>query len=88
MTAVQLPPITAATVVKLVVASLCVGLLLAYFNADPLDLLYWARDQVTTVLGDATGWLQWAIKYIFIGAVVVVPIWLINYLWRAARGKS
>ncbi len=83
----NLPKITTGTVVKLIIASLCVGLILAYFNADPLDLLYWARDKITAILGDATGWVQWAIKYIFIGAVIVVPIWLVSYLWRAARGK-
>jgi hypothetical protein len=83
----NLPRITATTVVKLLIASLCVGLILAYFNTDPLQLLAWARNQVTGLLGDATGWVQWAIKYVFIGAVIVVPIWLINYLWRAARGK-
>ena len=83
----NLPKITTGTVVKLIIASLCVGLILAYFNADPLDLLYWARDKVTAILGDATDWVQWAIKYVFIGAVIVVPIWLVSYLWRAARGK-
>lgn len=82
-----LPRITAATVVKLVVASLCVGLVLAWLGKDPIDLLYWARDGIAGVLGDASGWVQWAVKYIFIGAVIVVPIWLIHYLWRAARGK-
>lgn len=82
-----LPRITPSTVVKLIIASLCVGLVLAYFDTDPLDLLYLARDQITSILGDASGWVQWAIKYIFIGAVVVIPIWLISYLWRAARGK-
>ena len=84
----QLPRITASTVIKLVVASLCVGLILAYFNTDPLELLDWAQRRFTDVLGDAADWIQWSIKYIFIGAVIVVPIWLISYLWRAARGKS
>lgn len=84
----QLPRITAGTVIKLVVASLCVGLILAYFNTDPLELLEWAQSRFTDVLGDAADWVQWSIKYIFIGAVIVVPIWLISYLWRAARGKS
>ena len=40
------------------------------------------------MIGDAADWVQWSIKYIFIGAVIVIPIWLIGYLWRAARGKS
>jgi hypothetical protein len=74
-------------VIKLTIASLCVGLLLAYFNADPLDLLRWAREQLAELLGDAAGWLHWAVKYALIGAVIVVPIWLVHYLWRAARGR-
>ena len=83
-----LPRITTTTVVKLIVASLAVGLALAWLGKDPIDLLYWVRDGITDVLGDASGWVQWALKYIFIGAVVVVPIWLVHYLWRAMRGKS
>lgn len=87
MMALQFPRITAATVVKLIIASLCVGLLLAYFDTDPLALLGWARDNMQALLGDAADWVQWSIKYIFIGAVIVVPIWLIGYLWRAARRR-
>lgn len=84
----QLPRITTGTVVKLVIASLCVGLLLAWLDKDPLELLTWAQGRLTDLLGDAADWVQWSLKYVFIGAVIVVPIWLINYLWRAARGKS
>lgn len=83
-----LPRITIGTVVKLAIASLCVGLLLAWLDMDPLDLFHWTRDRLAAALGDAADWVQWAIKYVFIGAVIVVPIWLLNYLWRAARGKS
>lgn len=83
-----LPRITTATVVKLVIASLCVGLLLAWLDMDPLDLVAWARDRLAAMLGDATEWVMWSAKYILLGAVIVVPIWLIHYLWRAARGRS
>lgn len=92
--ALALPRITTATVVKLVVASLCVGLVLAWLDKDPIDLLYWARGVITNLLywtsgvisnllGNATS----SVKYVLLGAVIVVPIWLIHYLWRAARGK-
>jgi hypothetical protein len=83
----HLPRITTGTVVKLVIASLCVGLLLAWLDKDPLELLAWAQGSLTAMLGDAADWVQWSLKFIFIGAVIVVPLWLINYLWRAARGK-
>ena len=31
--------------------------------------------------------LTWAIKYVLIGAVVVVPIWIAAVLWRLASRK-
>lgn len=83
-----LPKITLGTVVKLVVASLCVGLLLAWLDMDPIELLAWTRERIEGALGDATEWVLWSAKYILLGAVIVIPIWLLNYLWRAARKKS
>jgi len=83
-----LPKITLGTVVKLVIASLCVGLVLAWLDMDPIELFAWARDRIEGALGDATEWVLWSAKYILLGAVIVVPIWLLSYLWRAARKKS
>jgi len=31
--------------------------------------------------------LAWAVEYILIGAIVIVPIWLVLVLWRKFRGK-
>jgi hypothetical protein len=35
----------------------------------------------------AADWVQWSVKYIFIRRRHRRPIWLINYLWRAARER-
>jgi hypothetical protein len=83
----QLPRITASTVVKLVVASLCVGLILAYFETDPLQVLAGARDRLAGILGGAADWVLSNLQYVLLGAVIVVPIWLISYVWRAIRGR-
>jgi hypothetical protein len=32
--------------------------------------------------------IQWAMKYILLGAVVVVPIWLVFYLIGLAKRKK
>ncbi|HBU62858.1 MAG: hypothetical protein CMH91_03720 [Oceanicaulis sp.] len=73
----------------MVVFLLCVlvGLVLAVFQVDPADL--WV-DFFQTV-GDA--WasffdsigasLRWALRYFFLGAVIVLPIWLAVHLVRA-----
>lgn len=73
----------------MVVFLLCVlvGLILAVFQVDPADL--WV-DFFQTV-GDA--WasffdsigasVRWALRYFFLGAVIVLPIWLAVHLVRA-----
>ena len=78
-----MPRITFGTVVKLLLASLVVGMVMAYFEASPLDVLYWARDNVRQAFGDVLGWGQWSITYVLLGAAVVVPVWLVIYLFRA-----
>jgi ABC-type proline/glycine betaine transport system permease subunit len=54
------------TLFKLAVASIVVGILLAFFGIQPIDL--W-RDFLDTV------------RYVLLGAVVVIPIWLFVRLW-------
>jgi len=32
--------------------------------------------------------IEWSVKYVLLGAVIVMPIWLIFFLIGKARGKS
>ena len=83
-----MPKITVATVIKLLVASLLVGMALAYLELSPKDLIGWAQETFADILGNASDYVQWAVSYVLLGAVIVVPIWLLSYLWRAAKGKA
>ncbi|MCB2055302.1 MAG: hypothetical protein KDE35_13795 [Geminicoccaceae bacterium] len=84
----SLPKITVSTVVKLLLASLVVGMALAWLDMDPMDLLSWVRDNLQDVFGNAADWVQWSVKYVLLGAVIVVPVWLVLYLLRAAKGSK
>jgi hypothetical protein len=82
-----MPKISGATVIKLVIVCFLVGLALAFFNLDPKDVL-------TQMIRWGKSLAEWsfeafgsAISYILLGAVIVLPIWLIFYLLRAARGR-
>jgi hypothetical protein len=83
-----MPRITLATVVKLVVASILVGAVMAYLDVQPLEVWRWLADRVGDVLADIRTYASRALTYFLLGAVVVVPIWLLFYLWRALRGKG
>ena len=70
---------------------LCVlaGLMLAVFNVDPATL--WvdffgavgeAWQRFFEILADSLGW---AVQYFFLGAVLVIPIWIV---WRVIKAVS
>tara|TARA_R110001606_G_scaffold299243_1_gene447041 strand:- start:230 stop:487 length:258 start_codon:yes stop_codon:yes gene_type:complete len=82
-----MPRITGGTVVKLLVLSLVVGLILAGLNIDPQNILVSMRDGAIKLFDMGVELFGWAFTYVLIGAVVVIPIWLIMYLWRYMRGS-
>lgn len=83
----SLPPVTLRTVLHVLLASLVVGMVMAYFEVQPRDILRWITGNVDEALANAQAWITWAIKYILLGAVVVVPLWLLGYLLRLLRRR-
>ncbi|MEE8333738.1 MAG: DUF6460 domain-containing protein [Alphaproteobacteria bacterium] len=79
---------TFSTVVKLAVISLLVGMVLAFFDITPQRLLENLGSTVIEIYRLILRFLRWALEYILIGAVVVLPIWLALYLVRVARKKA
>ncbi len=83
-----MPKITGSTIVKLLILSLLVGFALAATGTNPQDLLV----DTWTLAKDIFEWgisqFGSVITYVMLGATIVIPIWLILYLIRAARGKS
>jgi hypothetical protein len=76
-----------AVAFRLVLLSILVGVVLAAIGFDPWNILksikalfQWIQD-----LGfDAVNWL-W--RYFLLGAVIVVPIWLLSRLFSSPRGR-
>jgi hypothetical protein len=83
----RLPRINGRSIVKILVASLLVGIVLAALDIDPRNLLESAQAAFEKLADMGVSFFNWAFTYILIGAVVVVPIWLITYLWRVVRNK-
>lgn len=83
-----LPKITIGTVVKLLIASMLVGMVLAFFNLTPGTIVEWVQTSLKDVASNFASYFQWALSYILLGAVIVVPIWLVSYIWRAANGRG
>ena len=77
--------ITFNTVVKILVASLVVGMVMAWLDVQPRDVLTWVTSGLDDALANAQAWVGWTIKYVLLGAVIVVPIWLLWYLLQFLR---
>jgi hypothetical protein len=75
------------TLVKVTVASLIVGTILAHFGVTP--------DRVTQELGLsyermeelARRGLAWALPNLLLGAMVIVPVWFLLYIFRPPRSE-
>jgi hypothetical protein len=77
-----------ATLVKVAVASLIVGTILQHFgitaeqilrdfNLTPERLVEWMRQG-----------LSWALPNLLLGLLVIVPVWLVIFLFRPPGARS
>lgn len=73
---------TSSLIWKLIIASLCVGLLLSFFNIDPVELINDVPETLGRIIDIILDVINWAGKYILLGAIIVIPIWLIFNLRR------
>jgi hypothetical protein len=75
------------TLLKLAGASVVVGLVFAAFGIDPMNL--WLNfgetiQEAWRMLFDA---INWSWQYAALGAIVVLPLWIIIRLLAAIGGK-
>lgn len=68
---------TSTLIWKLIIASLCVGLLLSFFNIDPVELINNVPETLGRILEVVLDVINWAGKYILLGAIIVVPLYVI-----------
>ena len=70
------------TVVKVLVASLIVGTILAHFGLTPDELMRAAGLSTARLEELARIALAWALPNLLLGALVIVPVWFLLYLFR------
>ncbi|MBI3436894.1 MAG: hypothetical protein HY056_17720 [Proteobacteria bacterium] len=72
-------------VVRLVLLSILVGVVLAAIGLDPMNILISVERLIRTVWDMGFDAVRWVWRYFLLGAVIVVPIWLLARLARGAR---
>jgi len=70
------------TMVKVLVASLIVGTILAHFGLTPDELMGTAGLSAARIEELARAGLAWALPNLLLGSLVIVPIWFLLDLFR------
>jgi hypothetical protein len=75
-------------IVRLVVLSIVVGIVLSALGIT-FDNLFWRLELFVRRIYEM-GWdgVEWAVQYFLLGAVIVVPIWIIARLVGGARRRD
>jgi hypothetical protein len=71
---------------RLVLLSILIGVILEVLGLDPWNILDSLRTLIQRIWDMGFDAVKWLWRYLLLGAAVVVPIWLIVRLLRAAKG--
>ena len=77
-----------STILQLVVWSVVVGVVLSALGITPGNIVERFGLIVRRISDLGLGAVHWAIQYFLLGAVIVVPIWLIARLFKGGGPKS
>jgi len=78
------PPL--AVLGRLILLSILVGVILAVVGLDPWNIIESVRALIVHVWTMGFDVVHWLWRYFLLGAVIVVPIWLLVRLAKAQHG--
>ena len=73
--------------VRLILLSILVGVVLSVLGFDPWNILPSIKRFVLGIWDMGFDAIRWIWRYFLLGAIIVIPIWLIIRLVRAPKGK-
>jgi hypothetical protein len=79
------PPL--AVLARLILLSILVGVILHALGFDPGNILSSIQRMVRAVWDMGFDAVHWVWRYFLLGAIIVIPIWLILRLVRAPGGR-
>jgi len=72
---------------RLILVSILVGVILSALGLDPFDIVDSIQRLLRTIWNMGFDAFRWLWRYFLLGAVLVIPIWLIMRVMNAPRGK-
>jgi uncharacterized protein DUF6460 len=72
---------------RLILVSVLVGVILSVLGLDPFDIIHSVERLFRSIWNMGFDAVRWLWRYFLLGAVIVIPIWLIMRLVNAPRGR-
>lgn len=72
---------------RLVLLSVLVGVILPALGLDPFDIIHSVERLIRSIWNMGFDAIRWLWRYFLLGAVIVIPIWILMRLFNAPRGK-
>ena len=72
---------------RLILVSILVGVILSVLGLDPFDIMRSLERLIEHIWNMGFDAVRWLWGYFLLGAVIVIPIWLILRIVNAPRGK-
>ena len=77
-----------AVILKLVIICVITGIVLHTFGINPADLLNRIPEVLRALSEFGWDWVRRALEYFALGAIIVVPIWIVVRLLKLASGDN
>lgn len=68
--------------IKLLIISFVVGIVLSALDINPLDIVSGIRNLIVRIYELGFDSIEWALRYLALGAAIVVPIWVIMRFFK------
>ncbi len=74
-----------ATVIKLFIASLMVGFIMHWLGITPIGILHALTNNFEELFSNLVNVFSWILEFVLVGAVIVVPFWLLMRLFGSRK---
>ena len=72
---------------RLILLSILVGVILAAIGLDPWNIIESVQRLLQHVWDLGFDTVRWLWRYFLLGAVIVIPVWLLTRMFGAPRGR-
>ena len=72
---------------RLILLSILIGVVLSALGLDPFDIVHSIERLLRSIWNLGFDAFRWLWRYFLLGAVIVIPVWILMRLFNAPRGK-